>query len=185
MEQLNKLSLNNGIIIGIIGIAIQLITYYAFPSLLGATWFGIAIWVVLLAVYIIFTLDIRKKIGGFWAFKDALRGIFIMSLVANVFAGIFNFIFYKFIEPGAYDKVVGFVTEGLTATYEKMNMTQDQIDKIMEKVTEGLKSQYQPTILDFFKNLVIIVLVGFVMSLIFAAIFKKNPPMFAPTEEAE
>lgn len=185
METLNKQAINNGIIIGIIGIVIQLLTYYAAPNLLGATWFGIATSIILLAIYIAFTLDLRKKIGGFWSFKDALKGIFIMSLVANVGSSIFNYLFYKFIEPGAYDKVVGIVSEGMASTYEKMGMSQDVIDQTMVKVIDGLKSQYQPSPLDFIKNLGIIILVGFVISLIFAAIFKKNPPMFAQIEEEE
>lgn len=185
MENLNKLALNNGIVIGVIGLAFQILPFYAAPQLLGNTMFGIGVGLITLIIYIFFTIDLRKKIGGFWSFKDALKGIFIMSLVANVGSSIFNYLFYKFIEPGAYDKVVGIVSEGMASTYEKMGMSQDVIDQAMEKVLEGLKSQYQPSPLDFIKNLGIIILVGFVVSLIFAAIFKKNPPMFAQVEEEE
>jgi cell division protein FtsN len=64
-----------------------------------------------------------------------------------------------------------------------MGMSGDKLDEAVEKATESLKAQYMPSIGDFFKNLVIAILVGFVLSLIFAAIFKKNPPMFAPVEE--
>jgi ABC-type polysaccharide/polyol phosphate export permease len=185
MDNLNKNAVNNGFIIAIITIAIQLLTYYAAPAMLGATWFGIATGLIILVIYILLTIDLRKKIGGFWSFKQALTGIFIMSLVANVTSSVFNFIFYKFIEPNAYDKVKGYVAEGLTATLEKMGMSGADMDKAIEKATESLKAQYQPSPLDFLKNIVIAILIGFVMSLIFAAIFKKNPPMFAPIEEAE
>jgi hypothetical protein len=185
MENLNKNAINNGIVIAIIGIAIQLLTYYAAPAMLGATWFGIVTGVIILGVYVLLTLDLKKKVGGYWTFKEAFRGIFFMSLVANISSTVFNFVFYKFIEPSAFDKVVGYVTEGLTSTYEKMGMNQDAIDKAMESVIKNLKAQYQPEPLDFLKTLGILLLVGIVMSLIFAAIFKKNPPMFAPVEEAE
>lgn len=185
MDNLNKNAINNGVIIAIISIAIQLIIYYAMPSLFGSVGTGIGIWVVLLIIYVLLTLDLRKKIGGFWSFKDALKGIFLMSLIANAGSAVFNFIFYKFLEPNAYDKIIGFVTEGLTGTYEKMGMSQDKVDEAIAQVETSLKSQFQPSILDFLKTLGISILVGFVMSLIFAAIFKKNPPMFAPAEEAE
>ena len=183
MENLNKLALNNGIVIGVIGLAFQILPFYAAPQLLGNTMFGIGVGLITLIIYIFFTIDLRKKIGGFWPFKDALRGVFIMSIVANVFVSVFNFIFYKFIEPNGFEKIKGYVIEGMTSTYEKMGMSQDMIDQAMETVIEGLKSQYQPSPLDFIKNLGIIILVGFVVSLIFAAIFKKNPPMFAQVEE--
>jgi len=185
MDNLNKNAINNGIIIAVITIAIQLLTYYAAPQLLGATWYGIVISLLSLVIYIVFTLDLRKKVGGFWTFKQALTGIFIMSLIANAVSSVFNFVFYKFIEPNAYDKVKGYVADGLTATFEKMGMSGAAMDDAIEKATESLKSQYQPGPLDFLKNIAIAILIGFVFSLIFAAIFKKNPPIFAPLEEAE
>ncbi|MBK0383510.1 DUF4199 domain-containing protein [Pedobacter sp. SD-b] len=185
METLNKNAVNNGIIIAIIGLAIQLLTYYAAPAMLGATWYGILIGLITLGIYIALTIDLRKKTGGYWNFNQALRGIFIMSLIANVITSVFNFIFYKFIETGAYDKVKGYVADGLTSTFEKMGMSGDEMDKAIEKATESLKAQYQPTALDFLKNIAIAIIIGFVMSLIFAAIFKKNPPMFAPVDEVE
>ena len=185
METLNKQALNNGIIIAVIGLAFQILPFYAAPQLLGNTMFGIGIGLISLVIYVFFTIDLRKKIGGFWSFKEALKGIFIMSLVANVIVSVFNFIFYKFIEPNGFDKIKGYVAEGMTSMMEKMGVSGDQLDEAIEKATESLKSQYQPTALDFLKNLLIAIVVGFVLSLIFAAIFKKNPPMFAPIEEAE
>ncbi|WP_017257796.1 DUF4199 domain-containing protein [Pedobacter arcticus] len=182
-KELNKFALSNGIIIAIITIAIQLVTYYAVPNLLGATWYGLMITLVSLGIYIFFAIDLRKKIGGYWSFKEALSGVFIMSLVANLASSVFNFVFYRFIEPNAYDKVKGYVADGMTGTFEKMGMSGDALDDAIEKATESLKSQYMPSIGDFFRNLVIAILVGFVLSLIFAAVLKKNPPMFSPVEE--
>jgi hypothetical protein len=185
MEKINNLSVNNGLVIAVIGIAIQLLTFYAAPEMLGATWFGIVTGIIVLGVYILFTLDMRKKVGGYWTFKEALKGLFLMSIVANFTSTAFNYVFYKFIEPGAYDKVVGYVSAGLTTTYEKMGMSQDQIDKAMESVVKNLKAQYLPEPLDLLKTVGILILLGVVLSLIFAAIFKKNPPMFTTIEEEE
>ncbi|RKD17036.1 hypothetical protein BCY91_02480 [Pelobium manganitolerans] len=184
-ELLKKTAISNGLVIAAITIAIQLITYYAAPQLLGATWYGILITFISLIIYVVFTFDMRKKIGGYWTFKEALSGIFIMSVIANLSSSVFNFVFYRFIEPGAYDKVKTYVEDGITSTFEKMGMSGDQLDEAIEKSLESLKAQYLPTFGDFFKNLVIAILVGFVFSLIFAAIFKKNPPMFAPVEGEE
>lgn len=182
-RDLNKLALANGITIAIITIAIQLVTYYAAPQLLGATWYGIVITIISIAVYVFFSLDLRKKVGGFWSFKEALSGIFIMSLIANLASSVFNFVFYRFIEPGAYDKVKGFVADGMTATFEKMGMSGDALDEAIENAEKSLKAQYMPSIGDFFKNLAIAIIVGFVLSLIFAAILKKEEPMFAQVDE--
>ena len=161
LENLNKAASTNGVIIGILSTVIGVVTYYVFPSMLGSIGFGIATLVVTLLIYVFFIIDLRKKIGGFWNFKEALKGIFLMSFIA------------------------GFMESGMSKTFENMGMEQEQIDEALEKQIEALKEQYNPTITQFFKNLGIATILQFVMSLIFAAIFKKEAPVFASTSEDE
>ena len=106
-----------------------------------------------------------------------------MAFIAGLVAALGNFVFYKFIEPGAYDKISGIVSENLYGTYEKFGMDEETIEKTMEKVMEGMKSQFNPSFMDLLKTLGTGVLIQFVMSLIFAAIFKKEQPIFASTNE--
>lgn len=185
LQNLNKAAVTNGIIIGILSSVIGVVTFYMFPSLLGSMSFGIGTLVVSLLIYIFFTLDLRKKIGGYWSFREALKGIFLMAFVAGLLYSIVNYVFYKFIEPDAFLKISGFVEEGMSKTFESMGMEQDKIDEAVSKQVEGMKAQYDPTPLQFLKNLGIAVLIQFVMSLIFAAIFKKEAPVFAPVEEED
>lgn len=186
MENLNKQAINNGVILGILTVALQLIIYYAVPSVIGSITFSIGLSIFSLALYIFFTIDLRKKIGGLWSFKEALKGIFIMSLIGNLLSSVVNFVFFKFIETGAYDKIAPSVEAKAIENLEKFGITdQDAIDKGVEQALEQIKSVYQPDFKSFFITLGTVVIVGFIMSLIFAAIFKKNPPMFAPVEEAE
>ena len=186
METLNKQAINNGVILGILTLAIQLIIYYAAPSIIGSITFSIVLTIFSLAIYIYFTIDLRKKIGGLWTFKEALKGIFIMSLIGNLLSAVANFLFFKFIETGAYDKIAPSVEAQAIANLEKFGITdQDAIDKGVEQALAQIKSVYQPDLKSFLITLGTVILVGFIMSLIFAAIFKKNPPMFAQIEEEE
>lgn len=185
VQNLNKAASTNGVIIGILSAVIGVVTYYVFPSLLGSMSFGIGTLVVSLLIYIFFTLDLRKKIGGFWNFREALKGIFLMAFVAGLLYSAVNYVFYKFVEPDAFEKISGFVESGMSKTFESMGMDQDKIDEAVSKQVEGLKGQYDPTPMQFLKNLGIAVLVQFVMSLIFAAIFKKETPVFAVVQEED
>ena len=185
LENLNKAASTNGVIIGILSTVIGVVTYYVFPSLLGSMSFGIGTLVVSLLIYVFFTIDLRKKIGGFWTFKEALKGIFLMSFIAGLIYSLANVVFYKFIEPGAFEKIAGFMESGMSQTFENMGMEQEKIDEAVAKQIEGIKAQYDPTFAQFFKNLGIAVIIQFVMSLIFAAIFKKESPVFASTTEEE
>jgi hypothetical protein len=185
LENLNKAASTNGVIIGILSTVIGVVTYYVFPSLLGSMSFGIGTLVVSLLIYVFFTIDLRKKIGGFWTFKEALKGIFLMSFIAGLIYSLANVVFYKFIEPGAFEKIAGFMESGMSQTFENMGMEQEKIDEAVAKQIEGIKAQYDPTFAQFFKNLGIAVIIQFVMSLIFAAIFKKETPVFASNAEEE
>lgn len=183
IENLNKAAINNGLILGAISFALTIVIYYVAPSMLGSMMFGFGMMAVSLVLYIVFTLDLRKKVGGFWSFKDALRGIFLMAFISGIISLLANYIFYNFIEPGAYEKISEHVVNGLTATFENQGMNQEQIDSTLEKMQESLKSQYSPTIGDLLKSLGFAIIIQFVMSLIFAAIFKKDHPVFVPVEQ--
>lgn len=183
MYNTNNHAVINGFIIAGINIALQIIVYYTMPELFGKMYFSGILMLINILIYVFFTLDLKKKVAPYWPFKDALKSIFIMALVANTVSLVFTSLFYKFIEPGAYDKIIVIITDNVTLMYEKMGMSEDLIEKALKDVEKQFKSQYNPTILDFIKSLGISILVGFVMSLIFAAIFKKNPPIFKPIEE--
>lgn len=185
LQNLNKAASTNGVIIGILSSVIGVVTYYMFPSMLGSMSYGIGILIVSLLIYIFFTIDLRKKIGGYWNFREALKGIFLMAFVAGILYSVVNYVFYKFVEPDAFEKISGYVESGMSQTFENMGMEQDKIDEAVSKQVEGLKGQYDPTPMQFLKNMGIAVLVQFVMSLIFAAIFKKEPPVFAAVQEDE
>jgi hypothetical protein len=185
LQNLNKEASTNGVIVGILSVVIGIVVYYAAPSLLGSIGFGIASGVISLLIYIFFTIDLRKKIGGFWSFREALKGIFLMAFVAGLLYSVVNFAFYKFIEPNAFETVASYMEKGTSDTFEKMGMDQDSIDEAISGQMEAVKEQYNPTLAQFFKNLGIAVIVQFVMSLIFAAIFKKEEPIFASAIEEE
>ena len=183
LENLNKAAVNNGLIIGILSVILGFIVYYVAPALFGSIWFGFAQMAFFLIVYIFFTIDLRKKIGGYWNFRQALKGIFLMALVASLFATVVNYVFYKFIEPGGFAKISGFIEEGMTKTFENMGMDADATEAEVAKMVDRLSAQFDPTPMEALQNLGTMILIAFVMSLIFAAIFKKEAPIFAPVED--
>jgi hypothetical protein len=106
-----------------------------------------------------------------------------MALVAIVVSTAVNYVFYKFVEPDAFAKISGFIEEGMTKTFENMGMDADAADAEVAKAVERMKGQFDPTPLQVLQNLGIGILIALVMSLIFAAIFKKEAPIFAPVED--
>jgi hypothetical protein len=88
----NKLAINNGLFIGGISAVLNILIYYIYPQMMGNTIYGIFMMLIAMGLYIFFTIDLRKKIGGFWSFKEALKGIFLMSFIAGLLSTFVNFV---------------------------------------------------------------------------------------------
>jgi hypothetical protein len=66
---------------------------------------------------------------------------------------------------------------------EKMGASDDQIDEALGKNEEMLAKQFNPGPAQIAMSLGIIAIMYFVGALIFAAIFKKERPVFETTED--
>ncbi len=105
-----SLAVKNGLIWAAINIAIFLVVYYVKADLMGSFAFtGIQMLVGIgLAVY--FCIDMRKQIGGYWSFKEALSNIFIMFFVQALVVYFFTVIFAnQFVNNKKLMKVIDFL----------------------------------------------------------------------------
>jgi hypothetical protein len=185
MEKLNSAAITRGLYIAAITFALQIILYYVSPQILASMSYKMAISFISLGIYIYFTIDLRKAIGGFWTFSTALKGLLLMSLVANFVSLAATAIFYKFIESSAYERMLDLEMAAQTKMLENFGTPQDKIDEALVGVEKQIKAMYDPTFMDLLKSFGIVLITAVILSLIFAAIFKKNPPVFAATESED
>jgi hypothetical protein len=178
-----KLAFTNGLIWAAINIAIFLVVYYVKPDLMGSFAF-MAISIVIgigLAVY--FTMDLRSKVGGYWSFKEALSAIFLMFFTQAVLVFFFTILFGKFIEPDYAVKMKEISEATATNMMEKVGADQETIDKAMAEMEAKSEAQFNPGVIEILKSIAFIAIGYFIGALIFAAIFKKEQPVFSQTVE--
>lgn len=185
MSKESKLSIICGVMIAIFNMVIQIIIYYKAPKIFGEMYFSLLLMGINVLLYIFFTLYLRKANGGFWTFKFALKYIFLMALMANLIGLLFTTVFYKFIEPNAYHKIIGIVKHSAKVNYAKFGYNKNQIKEALQGVESQFKSQYNPSFTDFLKTLAVSILVAFVLSLVFSGIFKKENKALIINEGAE
>ena len=178
-----SLAVKNGLIWAAINIAIFLVIYYVKVDLMGSFAFtGIQMLVGIgLAVY--FCIDMRKQIGGYWSFKEALSNIFIMFFVQALVVYFFTVIFAKFIEPDYVVQMKEITQKSATAMLEKMGLEQEKIDEAVAKMESDSEKQFNPGLVDMLKSIAFISIMYFIGALIFAAIFKRERPVFALAPE--
>lgn len=186
-----KKAIINGVILGIISLVLSIISLYILKSatsLMTSSVINFFVnYIIFLAVAILFTIQLRKAIGGYWNFSTALKNIFIMLAIAAVIGtvgiGIFNMV-----NPNVQIEAIE-NTQNLTIEMmEANNMADDQIDTMLEGLDQQKESLANMSFGQNLKGLAISLVLYFVLALILAAIFKKEKPLFrtpaAPSDEA-
>lgn len=180
---IRSLALKNGLIWAAINIALFLVIYYVKADLMGSFAFSAIQMLIGIGLAVYFCIDMRKQIGGYWSFKDALGSIFLMFVVQAVIVYFFTILFGKFIEPGYVVKMKEITQHTATAMLEKVGMDQEKIDQAIAEMDKKSESQFNPGFVDVLKSLGFIAFSYFIGALIFAAIFKKDRPVFASVPE--
>jgi hypothetical protein len=127
-------------------------------------------------VAIFLIIGLRKEIGGFWVFKQAVTGIFIMFFVANLLSFIGrDLLFAKVIEPNMVENMKTAMVNSVSAMLEQSGQEQSEIDKKIDEINQQFEKQKNPTIGSIIQSQLIAIIFLFVMALIFGAIFKRDP----------
>ncbi|MCX2575324.1 DUF4199 domain-containing protein [Pedobacter sandarakinus] len=130
---------------------------------------------VTLSVFVIRSL--RKNIGGYWTFRQALKSIFIVFFVGWLVSFGLNLLYTKVIDTTATEKMQDHIKERTLTFMKDKNVDQEELDKQRANMDEQFAKQNELTAGSLFKNITIGISIIFVFALIFAAIFKKERPL--------
>ncbi|QEC53401.1 uncharacterized protein DUF4199 [Anseongella ginsenosidimutans] len=164
-----KIALKWGLIAGAVMILLSLISYYAGMMQNAAIqWLSY----ILLALGIFFGVRHHrdKELGGYISFGRGLGTGVLISLFAGILLSAFILLFYGVIDPGALEELKRLQEEGM---YEK-GMSDEQIDMSLKFVNPGFMAMVTLPMMTFF---------GFIISLVIAAILKRNKPLFIEERE--
>lgn len=157
-----------GAITGIVLIIYSLILYVMNQTYNQAL--GILSYVFLIGGIILGSVAYRDKVlGGFIAYRDA----FVTGLLITVFAGIlssfFSFILMRFIDPGLVEQAIVKTEERLLAR----GISEDDLERAIEGTRKFVSSPFSVIL-----GMVFFTVIGTVISLITAAIVKKEGSPF-------
>lgn len=172
------------------------------PTKTAITWASIAFFIIVLFTYAFYFLDVESKspinylsyipflvclflsvrfhketeLGGFISFKRAFGTGFRFSSFLSLLMGIFIYVYFKFLNPDVFEQTL---IEAENKMFEDGGST-EQVDMAME-----ISRNWGPLIAGV-TTAVMYTLSGVVVSLIVAAILKREEPFFgSPEEEAE
>jgi hypothetical protein len=183
-----KLKINgvkSGLLLGLIITALGIFSYYLITSITtsAVVFIGAPIFLgVFIPVFcvVMFCFNARKKIGGYWTFRQAVTGIFTMFIVAYLVQFITKDIaFNRFIEPNSIQKTQTAAINAKTLLMQKRHADPKIIDKDINEMKKEFVQQQALSIGGILQSMVFSILFIFLFSLIFASLFKKEQPVYA------
>lgn len=180
---ITKLSVKNGLLIGLITIVVSLCLHFIDPLMMyTSTWVAILSFVIVIVLLVVVGISTRKELGGYWTFGEAFKSFLIIALILAVLTTLYNIVLMTLIDPDLPARAGAVVEESQRQMMEKFGMSQDQIDEAMAKsgsMEDRLKITFKNVITSFGVGLAIYAVIG----LILAAILKKKEPVFVNETE--
>jgi len=162
-------ALNWGLIIGLASIVYSVVLYMLNLSFNQA--FGYAGVLIIIAGLAIAMKNYRDNVlGGIMSFGKAFGFGMLIIIVAALLSAIFTYLLFAVIDTGLSERALEFTSEKML----KRGVPEAQLDVILERA-----AKFQKPLPMAITGFITSVLGGVVLSLIMAAIFKKEEPQAA------
>lgn len=177
---IKKEGLFKGIILGVILLTLNIFTFYYITSItkdakMISFGLGVFSFILPLAFSVVFTIQMRQKLGGIWSFRQAVRGVFTMFMVGYIIMVIGrDGIFGNFVEPDMVTKTEKAMHDSERLRYKQQGLSDD---KAAAKIAENEKlfgPKGKATVFSVVESYVITIILLFVLSLGFGLIFKRE-----------
>lgn len=170
-----KSALRNGCIVGLFSIILMMATYAMDPTMLAKWWLSLLFYFIGLGLVIYYALDIRKKVGGYMSFVEAMLAVFVMFLVTSFISQIFNYVLFTYIDPELTQVLKEAIVNQTTSMMERFGAPQEEIDKAIAKIET---EDYGMSIGRAIKGFLFGALFSMIVSMAVALGVKRNPPVF-------
>lgn len=179
-QNIRKISLTTGIVLGIIQVILNIFLFYLITSLSTSPPMTLLIGpqlcslVIPLVLAIMLSINIRSKVGGLWTFKQAVTGIFIMLFAAYLIKIAGNdIIFDRLIEPHSVEKILAADTKAEIQIQQEKHASQKEIDAAATSVQKHFAVQNDVSVWRTIQSDVIFILFLFVFALVLAALLRN------------
>ncbi len=170
-KSLKSLSMNNGLILGLVLSVITVLVYAVSLDLFTEWWLGIILFVIAIGMGAYSGIKVKQQ-QEFLSFKEAFTAYFITIAVGTLIATIVGIVIFTFVDPDAAQYLNEQILILTKETMQSFGMPEEAMQEALVKAEEtnnfSLAAQSQSYVI----RLVIYTLLG----LIVALIVKKNNP---------
>lgn len=162
-----RLALKWGLIIGIASVLFSTILYVT--EQVGNTSLSVIAYVIIIVGLVMAMREYRSLNNNYLSYGEGLGLGTLTAAVAGILSSLYGVLYTTVIDP----EFQGRMMDQLRVQYEEQGMSDDQIDKAMQ-----FGQLFQSPGLLFVFGVLGTIFMGFIFSLVIAAILRRNRPVF-------
>jgi hypothetical protein len=179
-----------GVVLGMIILVLHIASYLIMVKVNTPLWvtaFSPLIFTNVLPILaaIILCLKLREKIGGYWHLRQAASGIFVMFLVSYLLFFFGFLLFSKVIEPATDLNLENKIEATKAAIRKDQGVSLQHIEQETKGLRKDFNDRQNSGVWGFIQSFGIVVVLLFLASLIFGALFKNETPAYASTDKKQ
>ncbi|GAB3541351.1 DUF4199 domain-containing protein [Spirosoma fluminis] len=159
-----RVALKWGLITGL-GLVVYSVILYTL-DLTAIPWLGALIYVLLIVGLILGMREYRSANSGYMSYSEGLSIGALLSAIAGFLSSAFSVFYTTIIDPGFQERLYDQMREQME---EQGKLSDEKIDSMME-----MTQKFQGPGITFFFGIFWFVLIGVILSLIIAAVMRKN-----------
>ncbi|PTX21036.1 uncharacterized protein DUF4199 [Pontibacter mucosus] len=156
-----------GFIFGLIGVVYTLVLMVA--DLMMNPWLSSLTYLILAAGIAVAMKNYREENNGFMSYGQGLGIGAIVSFLFGLVTGIFSWVYTNFIDTEYMSRMM----EKQRVQMLEQGLTDEQIDAAM-----AFSENFKGPLTAIFGSAIVMLIIGFILSLIIAAIMKRSRPEF-------
>lgn len=175
-QNMKKIALLYGGIMGVIGIAAVLFYHFTDPKLYLSYWDLIIRSPLNMIILIFAILAVRKANGGYSDFRQTFSAWMLPSMVSIVAVALVKYVLLFHVNPEYKEKYPQWIKETNKELAEFFDASEDQIEMQQEKLETAVPLTFQGFL---FSDVMVRFMANTLFGLLFAAAFtKRNPANF-------
>ncbi|WP_242920602.1 DUF4199 domain-containing protein [Pontibacter liquoris] len=160
-------ALKYGFITALVGIVYTLILNILDQA--TNAWLTWIVYVILAAGLIFAMKEFKARNYGYLSYGQGLGLGALLSAIFGLFSGIFSYVYSTYIDPGFMARM----QEVQRAKMLEQGLSDEQIEMAL-----GMAEKFQNPLTMIFGSMAVFLIIGFILSLIIAAIMKNKRPEF-------
>ncbi|SFU55877.1 Protein of unknown function [Pustulibacterium marinum] len=165
-----KIILSNGVLLGLITIAIAVIMYVT-GLVYTYNWVSGVVGFLVMIAFIVLGMSTFKKENTYLSLSQALKIGIGISLIAGILGALYQFVFFNYIDPEFMAKVLENSRHQIIE--QNPEVTQQQLDQIA-----SMQENFSSPIITAAMGILSSLFLGFIISLISGLIMKKTEDSF-------